>query len=164
MLAEYRLCSYYLKRVQFFNALFGIVINAIDSIMSSNTLNKIIFLPIVTMWLSACIDAGPYIFKADEFNRESPEFANELKDRSAVEICYNKLSTTPKIITQIAQDECGRFGKVAYFVLNQNLACSLGSPAKAVYWCLCPDESYRDRLKKNKESLKRNKKYECSKR
>jgi hypothetical protein len=144
--------------------LFGISINAIDAVMSSNSLNKFIFLPMLMLWLTACVDAGPYIFKDDEFNRASPEFAMELKDRSVVEICYNKWSTTPKIVTQIAKDECRRFGKVAYFVLNQNLTCSVGSPAKAVYWCLCPNESYRDRFKKNKGLFKGSKNHECPKR
>jgi hypothetical protein len=113
------------------------------------------------LWLSACTDVGPYIFNADEFNRESPGFGVELKDRSEVGICYNKWSTTPEILTQIAEDECRNFGKVAQLVSSRNFSCSIGSPAKAIYWCLCPGESIKDRLKYNMEPVKGEKKYKC---
>ena len=130
--------------------------------MCTNISNKV-FLSLLVFSLSACIDAGPYIYKADEFNRRSADFGVELKDRSKVEICYNKWSTTPEILTQMAKDECGHFGKLARFVSNQDLACSISLPAKAVYWCLCPGESIRDRLEDNMEPVKGERKYECSK-
>ena len=131
--------------------------------MRTNILNKIFFMPLLVVWLSACTDAEPYIFNADEFNRESPNFGIEIKDRLKVEICYNKRSTTPEILTQMAKDECGHFGKVAYFVSSRDLTCSIGSPAKAVYWCLCPGDSIRDHLKNKMESVKWGGKYNCSK-
>ena len=131
--------------------------------MHTHILTKIFFLSLLMPWLSACTDAGPYIFNADEFNRASAGFGMELKDRSKVEICYNKKSTTPKIVTQMAKDECGRFGKVAYFVSNGDLTCSIGSPAKAIYRCLCPGEPLRNRLRNNTELVEGEKKYECSK-
>ena len=143
--------------------MFGLLINVMHTVMYSSKLNKIIFLPLLVLWLSACTDSGPYIFKADEFDRTSPNFAKELKDRSGVEICYNKWSTTPKIVTQMAQDECSRFGKEAHFVLNRKLVCSIGTPAQAVYWCLCPGETSRDRSKNNMQLVTGEKKYTCSK-
>ena len=131
--------------------------------MYAHIATKIFFLSLLMPWLSACTDAGPYIFNADEFNRASTGFGLELKDRSKVEICYNKKSTTPKIVTQMAKDECGRFGKVAHFVSNGDLTCSIGSPAKAIYWCLCPGELLRDRSRNHMGSFKGEQKYKCSK-
>ena len=131
--------------------------------MHTNILNKIFFLSLLVFWLSACTDSVPYIFIADEFNRESPVFGMELKDRSKVEICYNKRSTTPNIVTQMAKDECGRFGKAAHFVSHGDLTCSISSPAKAVYICLCPGESLQDQLRYNMKLDGRERKYKCSK-
>ena len=128
--------------------------------MYSKILNKIILLPLLLLWLSACSDSELYIFKDNEFDRMSPDFAKEPKDRSQVEICYNKWSTTPKIITQMAQDECGRFGKEAHFALNRSLVCSIRTPAQAVYWCLCPGDKRLDPVKNRVRGEKR---YTCPK-
>ena len=103
--------------------------------------NKIIFVSALVFWLSACTNVEPYIFKPDEFNRGATNFATKLKDRSKLEICYNKWATTPEILTQMATDECGRFGKVAHFIVSRDLVCSFSAPAQAVYWCLCPGET-----------------------
>jgi hypothetical protein len=143
--------------------LFRELINVTDAIMHTNILNKIFFLSLLLSWLSACTDAGPYIFNANEFNRDAPGFGKLLKDRSKVEICYNKKSTTPEIVTQIAKDECGRFGKAAHFFSNGDLTCSIGSPAKAIYWCLCPGEPLQDRLRNHMGSVKGEQEYKCSK-
>ena len=131
--------------------------------MYSNILNKIVFFPLLVLWLSACTDSGPYIFKADEFDRKSQGFAKELKNRSVVEICYSKWSTTPEIVTQMAKDECRRFGKEAHFVSNRNLVCSIGTPAQAVYRCRCPADKRRDRLRRNMESVVEEEEYTCPK-
>jgi len=130
--------------------------------MRTKILNKFFPLLLLLFWLPSCTDTGPYIFNVGEFNRRSPDFGVELKDRSTVEICYNKRSATPEILTQMAKDECGRFGKVAHFVSNRNLSCSIGSPAKAVYWCMCPGETIRDRVENNLNPVKGRKKYDCS--
>ena len=116
---------------------------------------------LLVFWLCACSNQEPYIFNADEFNRNSPNFAKELKNRSKLEICYDKWSTTPAILAQMAKDECGRFGKVAHFIKSEYLGCSISSPAQAVYWCLCPGETVQSRSKKNLNQSKE--KQDCSK-
>lgn len=88
--------------------------------------------------LGACAVKEPYIYNADEFNRESPNFAKEIKDRSMVQICYNKKTTTPAKIRSMAEVECARFGKRALFKKHIPLECSLTAPALAEFYCLAP--------------------------
>ena len=130
--------------------------------MFNNFSKKIIFASAFIFLLSACTNVAPYIFVGGEFNRESSDFAKELKDRSSVEICYNKRSTTPKILTQMATDECRRFGKVAHFMKNKNLACTISAPAKAVYWCLCPGETAQSRQEQEKNPFAKKEEQGCS--
>ena len=110
-------------------------------LMNINFLKKTIFPLVLVFYLSACTKVEPYILNDSEFNRNSPSFSAQLKDRSNVEICYNKRSTRPEIIIQIATDECRRFGKVAFFGRSKNLVCSLNAPSLATYACLCPSEN-----------------------
>ena len=138
------------------------LINGIDSVMYSIISNKIIFASALVFWLSACTNAEPYIYKANEFDREDPGFATELKDRSQIIICYNKWATTPEILTQMATDECGRFGKVAHFIRSRHLVCSISSPAHVLYWCLCPGETVQNRLKVNQDPFLKKEKQGCS--
>jgi hypothetical protein len=139
------------------------IINAIDLVMCTIMSNKIIFVSALVFWLSACTNVEPYIFKPDEFNRGATNFATKLKDRSKLEICYNKWATTPEILTQMATDECGRFGKVAHFIVSRPLICSFSAPAQAVYSCLCPDETSQSRRKRNPDLSQKKEKQGCSK-
>jgi hypothetical protein len=86
--------------------------------------------------LTACSEVEPYIYKAGEFNRNNPFFAKEPMDISSVNICYNKSSTTPNILLQMATDECTRFGKQAVFVKHETLACTILAPAQAQFACI----------------------------
>lgn len=88
--------------------------------------------------LTACAGESPYIYKAEEFNRSDPNFAKAITDRSTVEICYNKRSTTPDLLLLMATDECRRFGKRAVFLKHQTLECSISAPAQAVFSCVTP--------------------------
>ena len=117
----------------------------IDAAMYILSLNKLaISLGLVIVLLTACSRQEPYIYKADEFNRNNVNFAKELKDRTTVEICYNKRHTSPKILLQMATDECRRFGKRAHFNISKTLECSISAPAMAQFWCLAPDETIND--------------------
>jgi hypothetical protein len=93
--------------------------------------------------LTACTDQTPYIHNAAEFDRENPNFAKKLKDRETVEICYVKRATTPKLLLQMATDECRRFGKRAVFREHKTLACSISAPAQAVFDCIGPDSELK---------------------
>ena len=85
--------------------------------------------------LAGCVGGEAYIYKYKEFDRDNPNFSKEIANRSLVEICYNKQSTTPEILLKLAQEECKRFGKNAFFVGHQILKCSIASPAIAVFRC-----------------------------
>jgi hypothetical protein len=100
---------------------------------------KLSFLLFVGSILAACTSEAPYIFETDEFNREKKGFAQELKDRNQVSICYNKRSTSPRVLQQMAVDECRRFGKQAIFLRQETLACSISAPAQIVYKCFDPN-------------------------
>ena len=130
--------------------------------MRAVSINKIILSLVSLFLLSACTTPEPYIFNAGEFNRDSPNFAKEIKDRSEVMLCYNKGSTTPEILFQIATDECARFGRIAYFLGHQNLVCSISSPAQAVFECLCPETTIQSRSKESHSLQQQNRKKSCS--
>jgi hypothetical protein len=110
-------------------------------LMIINFFKKTILSLVLIFYLSACTKVEPYILNDFEFNRDSPSFGVQLKDRSEVGVCYNKRYTRPQIITQIAIDECRRFGKVAFFRGSKNLICSVNAPSLATYACLCPSEN-----------------------
>ena len=95
----------------------------------------ILLLLFASFMLVSCVGEAPYIYKDDEFDRNDPYFAKELKDRSMVEICYNKQTTTPQVLIQMATDECRRFGKKALFLRHRILKCSVASPAMAEFSC-----------------------------
>jgi len=131
--------------------LFKVPRTVIDAAMNTFYLNKLmILLGLMVIVLTACSRQDPYIYKADEFNRNNANFAKELKDRTTVEICYNKRYTTPKLLLQMATDECRRFGKRALFSKSKTLECSVSAPAQAVFWCLAPGQTVEDLLKPKK--------------
>jgi len=147
--------------IPFVDALFNKLINDIDSVMKISNVNKVIINLVCLCLLMACSNTEPYIYNADEFDRDSPNFGKDITDRAEVVLCYNKSSTTPLILTQMAIDECGRFGKIAKFIENHHLVCSISSPAQAVFKCLCPDEILEKQFKTDRELSKKNKVRGC---
>jgi len=91
---------------------------------------------VVAIALGACSNQQAYIFKADEFNRDSPTFNKEPKDRDDVQICYSKLATNVDELLQMAATECGKYGKTARFQGHDYLECPLTTPARATFSCL----------------------------
>lgn len=86
--------------------------------------------------LGGCSNQQAYIYKADEFNRDSPTFNKDPVDRENVQICYNKLATNVDELLQMAATECGRYGKTARFQGHDYLECPLTTPARATFACL----------------------------
>ncbi len=80
----------------------------------------------------------PYIYKANEFNRDAANFGEELTDRDSVAICYRKRGTTPETVRSMAETECGRFEKVAVFNSQDLLTCPIGTPVRATFLCVDP--------------------------
>jgi hypothetical protein len=107
--------------------------------MITTILKNLSLLLVAGLILAACTSEAPYIFEPDEFNREKKGYAQEIKDRTQVEICYNKRSTSPELLRQMAVDECRRFGKQAIFLRQNTLACSISAPGKVVYKCFDPN-------------------------
>mgnify|MGYP004238706311 CR=1 FL=1 len=113
--------------------------------MTNLSLNIPMLLLAALLVLAACAEKKPYIYNADEFNRESPNFAKEVKNRSFVEICYNRKTTTPAKVKEMAEIECAKFGKRAHFNKHNTLLCSVTAPAQAEFYCLAPGETASSR-------------------
>ncbi len=85
-----------------------------------------------------CSRIEPYVFKADEFNRDSSTFAKEPTDVDTITICYNKYGATPRKLLEMAQRKCGDFSKVARFNHQDRLNCPLLTPVGAHFDCVKP--------------------------
>ena len=88
--------------------------------------------------LLAAACSPPYVFKTDEFNREAPGFGRKVEDITEVAICYNKYSTTPKGIRDLAQAECAKYDKDASYSYQDYRECPLMTPRRAVFACVKP--------------------------
>ena len=87
--------------------------------------------------ISGC-GGQPYIHLAKQYNRESETFLKNITDRDDVTICYAKRKTTPGVISQMAETECRRYGKIARFQKQTFQTCPLATPIAAVFDCLLP--------------------------
>ena len=100
---------------------------------------KIVILMVVVVFIAAgCTTSNPYIYKHNEFKRESPDFNRIPKDRKSIKICYSELSTKLSDVQKMAQNECGLYGKVARFQEHDFLHCPLMTPTMATFNCLRP--------------------------
>ncbi len=86
-------------------------------------------------WITACEYATPYVYLADEFNRKRRDYGKDPTDIKEVTICYHKRATTPEAITQMAEEECGKFNKRARFLEHDYALCPLVTPVAAKYAC-----------------------------
>lgn len=84
---------------------------------------------------AACAAPEAYVFKSDEFKRDSKTFGKEPDNLSSVTICYNKMGTRSEIISKMAVEECGKYGKKAIFFEQTLNLCPLFTPIAAVYDC-----------------------------
>jgi len=97
--------------------------------------STVLSLVLAAIVLAACTSPA-YIYRANEFNRKSANFARDIKDRTELTICYNKSDNMPQDILEMAKEECGRFGRSARF-LNQNReTCPLMTPISANFSCV----------------------------
>ena len=88
--------------------------------------------------LTAMVAAGcgltePYVYKGDEFNRDSPTFNKPRQDVEPVGICYNGIGTTDFQLQQLADRECARFQKRAQRAEDTIQRCPLLLPREAVF-------------------------------
>ncbi len=80
----------------------------------------------------------PYVYKAGEFDRSSPNFAKAPTDITSVTICYGTRGTTPEEIRDMAQTECAQFEKTARFTEQNYQTCPLLTPVAANFDCVKP--------------------------
>ncbi len=80
----------------------------------------------------------PYVYKAGEFDRSSPNFAKEPTDITSVTICYGTQGSTPEEIRDMAQTECAQFEKTARFTDQNYQTCPLLTPVAAHFDCVKP--------------------------
>jgi len=106
--------------------------------MISRSRYRLFLLAALVPLLGACSDTAPYIYNADEFNRDSPNFGKEPTDIDNVAICYNKSSTTPQDLLALAESACTKFGKTAVFKKQDIFECPLLTPAQAHFSCTKP--------------------------
>jgi hypothetical protein len=90
----------------------------------------------MTIAATGCGLTDPYIFKADEFNRDSPTFNKPRQDGEPVRICYNGIGTTDFKLQQLADAECARFGKRAQQIDDTVYRCPLLVPREAIFACV----------------------------
>lgn len=83
--------------------------------------------------LGAC---QPYVYEADEFNRERSDFGREKTDRTEVNICYFTRVTTPQDVLAMAESECAKFGKTARYQYSQTGECPLSTPTLGHFSCV----------------------------
>ena len=50
----------------------------------------------------ACGAVDPYLYKADEFDRNSPTFNKQPADRDEATICYNGIVTSEAVVAEMA--------------------------------------------------------------
>ena len=56
---------------------------------------------------------------------------------TSVEVCYNRLTTTPEAVRHLAEDVCIKEGEgaQAVFADDRKLQCSLSRPVSAIFLC-----------------------------
>jgi hypothetical protein len=85
---------------------------------------------------AGCSIFDPYVYKEDEFNRESETFFKEPDDRDFVTICYSPLTADTPRRYELAKETCGKYGKTAVYDGRSAGSCPVLIPVEAVYRCV----------------------------
>jgi len=102
---------------------------------SDRVLPALLLLGLATV-LGSCGAREPYVYEPGEFNRELRTFNKDPEDRTSVSICYNRRTTTPEALIEMAQAECGKYNKTAVFNRHGvTLICPFATPAQAIFFC-----------------------------
>ena len=106
--------------------------------MQGNGVKNLILTVVVIIIATGCETSVPYIFKPNEFNRASTDFNRTPKDRKNIKICYSRFSSKLSDLQNMAQKECGAYGKIARFQEHDFLHCPIMTPSGATFNCLRP--------------------------
>lgn len=90
----------------------------------------------LALLLAACGATEPYVYKAEEFNRNRASFNRPPVDLAEVGVCYNSMTTTPESVRALAEEQCQAYGKAARFTGEALATCPLLTPAGAVFRCV----------------------------
>ncbi len=85
--------------------------------------------------LGACSAPAPYVYMANEFNRDLPTFRKEPTEISQVTVCYGSAGTTSADVVALAVQECARYGKQARFLRQDRFVCPILTPVSAHFAC-----------------------------
>ncbi len=88
---------------------------------------------VLALGLSAC--GPPYVYTPAEFDRESDSFGKQPEDRDFVTICYSEWESSPEQALEIAENECGKYGKSARVADQRFFNCPLTTPVEATFAC-----------------------------
>jgi hypothetical protein len=91
--------------------------------------------------VAGCGITEPYLFRADEFNRDSPTFNRPLAAGQPVSICYTSLATSPETVQQMADTQCAQFDQRAALLSTTVARCPLLTPVEAMFACVAPAEA-----------------------
>jgi len=90
------------------------------------------------LMVTACSGGPPSIYYPQKYNRESREYLQGIEDRSEVTVCYSKSGGTPLQVTELARQECARYGKRAVFREQSYQYCPMLTPIAAIFDCNSP--------------------------
>lgn len=102
-----------------------------------NRYRLLVLVPLIGL-VAACSLVEPYVYKKDEFDRDSETFFVEPADRESVTVCYSPLATNTSGHLAVAEDACGQYGKIAVYDAAGAGACPVLTPVEAIYRCVAP--------------------------
>jgi hypothetical protein len=86
--------------------------------------------------LAGCGATEPYVYKADEFDRDAPTFNQEPSDLTDVTVCYNAMASRPEEVATLADAACGKFAKRAERRSDTFGDCPVLTPHEARFECV----------------------------
>ena len=78
----------------------------------------------------------PYVYTAEEFNRNAPTFRKEPADRDQVTVCFSGLAASKATVDSMAAAACEKYGKVARNRRHSIGLCPLLTPWEAQFDCV----------------------------
>ncbi len=90
----------------------------------------------LSLALAACGRSEPYVYRPDEFDRESASFGPGPKDISNLTICSAESGPPSQTVLELAAAECAKFSKTAVFGSQDYMSCPLLSPVATRFECV----------------------------
>ena len=78
----------------------------------------------------------PYVYEADEFNRNAPTFRKVPADLNQVTVCFSGLAASKAGVEALAAAACEKYGKEARNRRDSIGSCPLLTPWEAHFDCV----------------------------